>query len=168
MPGRWMMAAWMFAIAASGCGGTPAALTQQAEARRLASDLRVQFSRAADAANRAVIVESDEASAAAAREAREATAAVARDVEQLHPLLQSLSYTSELDQLNTFKARFAEYRALDNEILPLAVSNPNLESSSVRSLALSLGSKRTVTTACDEQLRALEEAIGKHDFTATR
>ena len=44
MPRRWMAALTMLAIAGAGCGKTPAALTQQVEARRLASDLRVQFS----------------------------------------------------------------------------------------------------------------------------
>ena len=38
-----------------GCARTPVALTQLVEARRLAADLRVQFTKASDAANRAVM-----------------------------------------------------------------------------------------------------------------
>jgi len=33
---------------------------------------------------------------------------------------------------------------------------------------LSLGRKRTVTAECDDILHALEDALAKHDFTATR
>jgi hypothetical protein len=36
------------------------------------------------------------------------------------------------------------------------------------SLALSLGKKRTVTAECDDILRALDETLARHDFTATR
>lgn len=273
---------------AAGCIG-PAVLTQQVEARRLASDLRVQFAKAAEAANRAVMADTDEASAAAAREAEQSTQAVQRDIEQLQAVLQSLAYAADIADLDAFKTRFTEYRALDSEILPLAVENTNLKAqrlsfadaqeaaddfrraleaaarsvtpkssccvealvaqagaavleiqviearhiaesdeaamsrmevqmaasegaarkavdmmtrllpsgaapqlaaartaldrfkavdteivrlsrrnSNVRSLALSLGRKRTVTAECDDALRALEEAIAGHDFKATR
>ena len=54
-------------LTAAGCH-TPV-LTQQLEARQLAADLRLQFNKAADASNRAVMAETDEASGAAAREA---------------------------------------------------------------------------------------------------
>jgi hypothetical protein len=40
--------------------------------------------------------------------------------------------------------------------------------SDVLSLALSLGRKRTVTADCDAHLRALDEALASHAFTATR
>jgi hypothetical protein len=275
--------------AAAGCVEGPGVLTQQIEARRLASDLHVQFTKAADAANRAVMADTDEASAAAAHEAEQATQTVQRDVEQLQPILQALAYSAEIRYLDAFKARFAEYRALDGEILPLAVENTNLKAqrlsfgpareaadafrdsleaaarsvtskspccveasvakaraavlemqviearhiaesdeaamsrmetqmsaleaaarhaldtlrpllasaaasqfnaataaldrfkavnaeivslsrrnSNVRSLALSLGRKRTVTAECDDAIRALEEVLAKHEFTATR
>jgi hypothetical protein len=259
------------------------------EARRLASDLRVQFSKAADASNRAVMADTDEASSAAAREAGQAMQAVEHDIDALQRILQELGYGDEIRLLETFKARFAEYRALDADILPLAVENTNIKAqrlsfgpardaanafrqsleaaarpvsskdtccvdalvakaaaavlevqviqarhiaesdeaamsrmetemaaseaaarkaldtlksllppaagpqlaaaaaaldrfkainaelvtlsrrnSNVRSLALSLGRKRTVTAECDDMLQALEEALAKHDFTATR
>ena len=276
--------------AAAGCvDGSRLVLARQVEARRLASDLRVQFSKAADASNRAVMADTDEASSDAAREAAEATQAVERDVEALQRILQSLAYLDEIRHLDTFKAGFAKYRALDAEILPLAVENTNIKAqrlsfgpardaanafrqsleaaarpisskdtccidalvakataavlevlvihsrhiaesdeaamsrmememaaseagarkalealkallppaagpqlaaaagaldrfkainaelvtlsrrnSNVRSLALSLGRKRTVTAECDDILRALDDALAKHDFTATR
>jgi hypothetical protein len=73
---------------AAGCGnGSTLVLTEQVEARRLASNLRVQFTKAAEASNRAVMEVTDEASSAAAREAGQATQAVERDVETLHRIL---------------------------------------------------------------------------------
>jgi hypothetical protein len=267
----------------------PAVLTQLVEARRVAANVHVQFTKAADAANRAVMADSDETSAAAAREARDATEAVEGDLRALRPLLDSLGYGDELRFLGMFEERFAEYRKLDEEILPLAVENSNLKAqrlsfgpareaaaefrqsldaavraaasanvccadalaaravvalleihvlhaphiaeaedaamtrmeaqmaaaegtvrkavddlkqligtkasaqltaamaafdrfeetnqeiltlsrrnSEVRSLALSLGRKRTVTAVADDQLRGLEEALAKHAFTGTR
>ena len=275
---------------ATGCGnGSRLILTQQVEARRLVSNLRVQFGKAAEASNRAVMADTDEASSAAAREAEQATQAVEQNVEALQPILQELAYGDEIRHLDTFKARFIEYRRLDADILPLAVENTNIKAqrlsfgpardaanafrqslesaarsltsqniccvealvgkataavlevqviqarhiaesddaamsrmegemaaaqavarktldglnavlpsaarpqlaaaaaaldsftainaelvklsrrnSNVRSLALSLGRKRTVTAECDDTLHALEDALAKHDFTATR
>jgi hypothetical protein len=105
----------------------PAVLTRQVDARRIAADLHVQFTKAADAANRAVMADADEASATAAQEARDATQAVERDLRELRPLLESLGYADELRVLGTFEERFVEYRKLDEEILPLAVENSNLK-----------------------------------------
>jgi uncharacterized protein YPO0396 len=138
---------------AAACVG-PAVLTQQMEARRLASDLQVQFAKAADAANRAVMTETDETSAAAAREATEATQAVQRNVERLEPILQSLAYPAEVGQLGTFKARFAEYRALDNEILPLAVENTNLKAQ-----RLSFGPAQEAADAFRDALEPAARAV---------
>jgi hypothetical protein len=284
----WLAAVTVAAAAGCGKGSTPV-LTQQIEARRLTSDLRVQFSKAAEASNRAVMADTDEASSASAREAGQATDAVQRDIDALQPLLQSLGYGDEIRNLEAFKTRFAEYRKLDADILPLAVENTNIKAqrlsfgpaqdavgafrqalgaaarttaaknsccadalaakatgavleievmqarhiaesdeaamsrmeadmaaseatarqalgtlkgllspaagpelaaaaaaldrfsaintelltlsrrnSNVRSLALSLGRKRTVTAECDDMLRALDQALARHDFKATR
>ena len=274
---------------AAGCGNSSRlVLTQHVEARRLASNLRVQFSKTADASNRAVMAVTDEASIAAAREAEQATQSIERDAETLQRNLQALAYLEEIPQLDAFKACFAGYRALDADILPLAVENTNIKAqrlafgpareaadafrqsletagrsiaaksaccvealiarataavleiqviqarhiaesdesamsrmegemaaseaaaqaaldtlkallpnararlataadaldrfkainaelvtlsrrnTNIRSLALSLGRKRTVTAECDALLLALEAALAKHDFTATR
>jgi len=278
----------LLATVASSCVGGPAVLRQQVEARQLAGDLQVQFTKAADAANRAVMADTDEASTAAAREAEEATRQVQSDLDKLQPLVDSLGYTDEKKHLTDFKERFAEYRKIDAEVLPLAVQNTNLkaqrlsfdsgraavgafrtalasaaksaasqqtcciealvanagaalleievieaqhiaesedaamskmeaqmadldrqahqaldglrntlpqaatpladastalarfeainadivklsrQNSNVRSLALSLGRKRTVVAECDEALRLLLEALSKHEFRATR
>jgi hypothetical protein len=53
--------------------------------------------------------------------------------------------------------------AVNDEIVTLSRRNSN-----VRSLALSLGRKRMVTAESEDDLRALEEALAKHEFSATR
>ena len=53
--------------------------------------------------------------------------------------------------------------AINAEIVTLSRRNSN-----VRSLALSLGKKRTVTAECDDILQALEDALASHHFAATR
>jgi len=274
---------------ASACGSRPAVLRQLLEARRLASELHVEFTKGSDAANRAVMAGTDEAAAAAADAAKRSKQVVERDVEALQPILHSLGYGDDMHYLEGFKARFDEYRRLDDEILPLAAENTNVKAqrlafgpareaadafrtaldaairssaakdlcctealaaqartgvleiqvlhaphiaesddavmtrmegqmsasaavarraleelkaaltsaaepqlaaavaaldrfmaingeiitlsrrnSNVRSLALSLGRKRIVTAECEDQLRALEEALAKHEFAATR
>jgi hypothetical protein len=57
---------------AARCGDVNAALRQVTEAHRLAADLRVEFARAADAANRAVMADTDAASVTYAGEAETA------------------------------------------------------------------------------------------------
>ena len=125
---RWYRLAFAtLAIGAWGCVNPQAQLTQLLEARRLASELHVEFTKASDAANRAVMADTDEASAAAADEARRAREIVERDVQALHALLQSVGYGADLKALEAFNERFEEYRRLDDEILPLAVENTNLK-----------------------------------------
>src|SRR5476649_442650 len=87
-------------VAAAACDGSKAVLNQQAEAHRLASHLHVQFSRADDASNRAVMADTDEASIAAAHEAEQATQAVQRDIDALRPILEELAYRDEARQLD--------------------------------------------------------------------
>jgi uncharacterized protein YdcH (DUF465 family) len=264
-------------IATAACTTTPAPLTQLIEARRLASELHVEFAKAAEASNRAVMADTDEASATAADEAKRARETVDKDFNALRDALQALGYRDDLRALEAFKARFDEYRKLDDEILPLAVENTNLKAqhlsfgpgqeaadafraavevaarpakgsccgdasasqaraalleiqvlqaphiaesddaamtkienrmqelartaraaidelkaadaaaaldrflkindeivtlsrrnSNVRSLALSLGRKRMITAECEDDLRALEQALAGHAFSATR
>ena len=113
--------------AASRCGDVNAALERLAEARQVSADLHVQFTKAADAANRAVMADTDETSVAAAREATEAKQAVQHDVDALAPMLHSLGYTDESRLLQDFVTRYAEYDAIDRRILDLAVENTNLK-----------------------------------------
>jgi len=129
-------------------------LTQQIEARRLASDVRVQLSKAADASNRAVMAVTDEASSAAAREAEQATHEVDRDVQALQPILQALGYRDEIRHLDTFKTCFIGYRALDADILPLAVENTN-----IKAQRLSFGAARDAGSSFRQSLEAAGRSI---------
>ena len=119
-----LAAAWL-----AGCRSTtlPLSLEQQVRARRLASDLAVEFSRSADASSRAVMAESDDASAEFARTANDAVERVQRGVDTLSPVLDALGYDREKALLREFAERFARYRGLDREILDLAVENTNLK-----------------------------------------
>ena len=55
------------------------------------------------------------------------------------------------------------FNAINKELIVLSRRNTD-----VQSLAMSLGRKRQVTAECADQLRGLEEALAKHEFTATR
>jgi hypothetical protein len=55
------------------------------------------------------------------------------------------------------------FTAVNAEIVTLSRRNSN-----VRSLALSLGRKRTVTAECDDLLQQLEDTLAQHHFSATR
>jgi hypothetical protein len=102
-------------------------MTEQVEARRLASEVQVSFANANEAANRAVLADTDEASAAAAKESEEDSSAAQHALDQLEPHLRSLGYQDEIGSLERFRAKFDECRKLDAEILPLAVENTNLK-----------------------------------------
>ena len=125
--GAGLLVAALAAGWTSECVNPTATLKRLLVARRLTSDLHVAFTKAADAANRAVMAETDDASSKAAEEARRGRQAVARDIDALHPVLQSLGYSDDVHHLDEFKTRFDEYRRLDDEILPLAVENTNLK-----------------------------------------
>ena len=101
------------AMAVAGCAGRlETALGQLSEARSLSADLLVQFTKSADAGNRAVMADTDDASKAFAGEADDAMQAVQKDVDALGPILTELRYSTESRLLEEFGKRFAEYRTL--------------------------------------------------------
>ena len=115
-------------VAAASCVRSPETVLERlSDARRLSADLRVQFTKNADAGNRAVMADTDESSSAFVREAAEATQAVQKDIDTLRPLLTDLGYSAEVDLLDEFGRRFAEYRTLNDKILSLAIENTNLK-----------------------------------------
>lgn len=136
-------------VLGAGCINGPAVLTQHVEAQRLAADIHVQFAKASDAANRAVMADSDEASIAFAQDAKQLTALVQQDLDLLEPLLRDLNYSDEVAALRAFAAKYVEYRSLDDEILPLAVENTNLKAQ-----RLSFGPARDAVGAFRVALRA--------------
>jgi len=130
-----------------------APLRRLLEANTLAADLLVQFTHSADAGNRAVMADTDETSAAFAREADQATQAVLKDSTALKAVLTALRYSDELRLLDEFDMRFADYRALDRNVLDLAVENTNLKAQ-----RLSFGAAQDAAAAFGNALDALAPA----------
>jgi hypothetical protein len=138
------------AAATGACmNGSKAVLLQQAEAHKVSSHLHVQFTRADEASNRAVMAETDEASSAAATEARQATEAATHDVDTLRAILNDLGENDEMRLLDAFASRFAQYRALEADILPLAVENTN-----IKAQRLSFGPAQDDFTAFRQSIEA--------------
>ena len=93
----------VFASVAAGCtGNLETALQRLSEARALSSDLLVQFTKTADAGNRAVIADSDDTSMMYAREAEESMQSVQNDVDALATLLTAMRYSDETCLLQDF------------------------------------------------------------------
>lgn len=155
---RYWIAA-LIVCAATGCRSSPVtAFERLIEARRLAADLLVQFTKSADAGNRAVMADTDELSVTFASEAEQATQAVQKDSDALAPVLMSLGYSAEIRLLNEFNAAFAEYRALDRTILGLAVENTNLKAQ-----RLSFGSAREAADAFKTAVEAVTTRVPAKD-----
>jgi hypothetical protein len=147
-----------------GCGERISpVLTRLMEARRVSADLRVSFSNAVDAANRAVMADTDAASIAFAHEAEQQTQVVRSELEQVDALLQGLGYSEEAELLKSFREAFAKYQTLDSEILTLAVENTNLKAQ-----RLSFGPAHTAADAVRDALAAAgSRAAPKDQWHAT-
>ena len=158
---------WLGAITAatsSACGERPSAVfTQLIEARRLTAELLVHFTKAADAANRAVMADTDEASIAFAHEATQETKAVDGELSKLQTFVRDLKYSDELTLLAEFRATFAKYQTLDREILGLAVENTNLKAQ-----RLSFGPADQAAQAFRDSLDALLRAVPEKDTWQVR
>ena len=125
--------AWVAILAAisaidGGCYKQPESVLQRlTETQGIAGRLQVEFTRASDATNLAVMAQSDEASAKFAQEAARRMEAVQHQAEALRPLLASLKFSQEGQLLDQFNRQFATCRTLDQKILRLAVANDNLK-----------------------------------------
>lgn len=146
-----LLAGTALAAGAAACVNPLTALPKLFEARRIASELHVAFARAAEASNRAVMADTDDASVAAKNEATSAREIVDRDLGSLQPILHDLGYVDEQRALALFRARYEEYRRLDDEILPLAIENSNLKAQK-----LSFGDAQA---AADELRSSLDAAL---------
>lgn len=137
------------ACTAIGCK-SDSAMERLSQARDLSANLLVHFTTAADAANKAVMADTDDASVAFARDAEEAKQAVQTNIDALQPILQGLNYSDETRLLQEFVTRFAEYRELDRRILDLAVENTNLKAQ-----RLSFGAAQEAADAFRDSLEAV-------------
>jgi hypothetical protein len=127
---RLAVTRWALVLAAfltAGCGDANAAFERLARARQLSADLLVQFTKAVDESDRAVMADTDEASVQWATEAGQTKEALHGDVEALGLLLEQAGYTNERGMLQEFSTRFRAFDDLDRRILELAVENSNLK-----------------------------------------
>jgi hypothetical protein len=145
----------VFVTATVGCGheDVNATLERVSRARELAADLTVQFTMASDAANRAVMADTDEASTEFAKESKASTEAVQKDVQLLRPALAALGYDEEDKLLTAFDRTFADYRKLDERVLGLAVENTNLKAQN-----LAFGAGQDAADMFRDALTALKPA----------
>jgi hypothetical protein len=77
--------------------------------------------------------------------------------------LAGLVQPASRPKLAAANAALDRFTGLNAEIIALSHRNTN-----VRSLALSLGKKRTLTSVCEDSLRALQDALAKREFKSTR
>jgi len=143
---------------AFGCHVGPTVLNQLDNAQALTADLRVQFNKAADASNRAVMADTDEVSAAFASDAEKEVKLVETDVRALTPALQALGFSREIQLLQQFDQHFSEYRALDSNILTLAVENTNLKAQ-----RLSFGPARQAADSFRDALKQVASSVAAAD-----
>jgi hypothetical protein len=120
--------ALVLAGGAAGCNQGPSpAITRLSDARRLSADLLVHLTKAADASNRAVMADTDDASVAFAGDARNELRALAEDVGKLQTIVKDLELNDELKLLAELRKALANYRVLDDQVLELACENTNLK-----------------------------------------
>jgi hypothetical protein len=142
------------------CGGVPApAFTRLDSARKLAAHLRLHFNKAAGAADRAVMADTDEASIAYARDAEQAAKVVESDIAALAPLLRDLGYPKEVRLFAEFGNQYAEYEKLARDILSLAVENTNLKAQ-----RLSFGPGSEAADAFRDALASIPEGAVKDRY----
>ncbi len=156
----WITA--MTVVFAVGCT-SDSAFERLSHARELSADLLVQFTKAADAANKAVMADTDDTSVAFAAEANQANQAVQKDADALRPILQSLGYAEETRLLEDFAGRFLAYRALDDTILELAVQNTNLKAQ-----RLAFGPALEAADAFQDALEAVARSDSARDSWRVR
>ena len=144
----------VLALCGSGCQGEHGlVLTQLSDARAAAADIRVDFLKAVDKSSEAVMADTDEHSIAASHEASDAHARIQSGIDKLGQLLGSLGYADDTRLLETFKSRYAEYKALDDTIRELAIENSNLKAQRIL-----FGPQTDATTAIRA---ALDAAAGR-------
>jgi hypothetical protein len=77
----------------------------------------------------------------------------------LNPLIQAASHSN----LSDATAALDQFMAVNKQIVSLSRRNTN-----VRSLALSLDQKRPLTTACEQSLHDLRDALAKRGYPRGR
>lgn len=157
--GRTFACVLLVSLFAFGCHGsaTPA-LVAIDRTRHLTAEMRVQFNKASDAADRAVMADTDEASVSFANEATRATDVVKQDAMTLEQTLRDLAYKKESALVAAFDDQFAEYQKVLHEVLTLAVENTNLKAQ-----RLSFGPARKAADDFRNALVGVGSSVGARD-----
>jgi hypothetical protein len=130
--------------------GILSVLKEQDAKDRLVSAMLVNLQASSEAEKSAVMAETDEASQTYAEEAQQKAAAVEEDRRELSGLIAGKGQAEEEKLLSEFDAAWTQYKALDQEILGLAVENTNL-----KALRLSLGPAADALGRLDAALQQL-------------
>jgi hypothetical protein len=119
---------------------------------------RLDLAAASEAERSAVLAVTDEESQTFADQARAASAAAEQARKELDELLRTAGTQEEKDLLGQFSQAFAEFQAIDDELLDLAVKNTN-----VKAYSLAFGPAAEVLS---EMGAALSDLITKHATSA--
>ena len=106
------------------------------------------------------IIEADDREMTRIEKQMSASENAARDALKM---LATLVPDATRPQVAASEAALTKYLDLHTQLLALSRRNSN-----VRSLSLALGELRMLNAGCEDDLRALQEAIGKRGFVATR
>ena len=133
--------------------GPMALLKEQTAKEQLVSNMLVDLHASAVAEQKAVMEEKDEASRSYAEESQQASAAVEMSRQELSRLIGLGVHPEEAQLLQEFDAAWTEYRALDREILDLAVENTNYKAH-----RMSIGPARDALNRLEAALDAIVTA----------
>ncbi len=160
LPAATAAAALGLSLLGTACGeDAEPALTLQVEARRIAADAHVRFTKAVEASNRAVMAGNDEAAAGAAKEAGAATLALRQQISALHGMLENLDYPNERRILKQFEEVLADYMKADETILTLAVENTN-----VKAKRIAFGPAREAANTFRDSLKTVRGGATKEQW----
>ncbi|MBS1819807.1 MAG: hypothetical protein JSU08_17875 [Acidobacteria bacterium] len=148
-------------VLVAACGRSQPVLLQILEARRLAAELHAAFVKANEASDRAVLADTDDVSAEAAGEARAATRVATETLDRLEQVVKALGASSDVEAVARFRTQFDLFRALDEEVLGLAVENTNLKAQ-----RLSFGTVRDLGEAIERELAGLSGTPPSSDVDA--
>ena len=103
----WRTHLALLVLALAGCERRlDVALTRQIEAQKLAADMRVQLHRSAEAVQRAIMADTDEASSSFVREAEEASSALETGLRSIEPILTDIGSGEEARLVKEFREAF--------------------------------------------------------------
>ena len=141
-------------VTAGGAATLPVGFTEALVATALAAVREIQVLQAPH------IAEADEAAMTRMEKQMATEEASARSA---LATLGAMTQPASRPHLAAATAALDRFIGLNAQIMALSRRNTN-----VRSLALTLGQKRTLTAACEDRLQALQDALAKREFKATR